>query len=181
MSEGAEMEVRLGIDTCFAVKRWPRPEDWAPIVADRLGLRLVEHSFDLVDPDDDMALLRIANVPPRGLSAHAVEQVESYRWRHGDAVAVGIMFEAHLAEAAGLLANSIVERQRMVLTSVGLPTTYHGAQLTELLEVMKVDKKSRGDLLRFVVIEDVGQPRILAGPSQGELMAAYSAIGGDDQ
>ena len=32
------MEVRLGIDTCFAVKRWPRPEDWAPIVADRLGL-----------------------------------------------------------------------------------------------------------------------------------------------
>ena len=113
--------------------------------------------------------------------AHAVEQVESYRWRHGDAVAVGIMFEAHLAEAAGLLANSIVERQRMVLTSVGLPTTYHGAQLTELLEVMKVDKKSRGDLLRFVVIEDVGQPRILAGPSQGELMAAYSAIGGDDQ
>ena len=38
MSEGAEMEVRLGIDTCFAVKRWPRPEDWAPIVADRLGV-----------------------------------------------------------------------------------------------------------------------------------------------
>jgi len=56
MSEGAEMEVRLGIDTCFAVKRWPRPEDWAPIVADRLGLRLVEHSFDLVDPDDAAAL-----------------------------------------------------------------------------------------------------------------------------
>ena len=50
------MEVRLGIDTCFAVKRWPRPEDWAPIVADRLGLRLVEHSFDLVDPDDAAAL-----------------------------------------------------------------------------------------------------------------------------
>ena len=48
-------------------------------------------------------------------------------------------------------------------------------------KVMKVDKKSRGDLLRFVVIENIGQPRILAGPSQGELMAAYSAIGGDDQ
>jgi len=43
------MRVRLGINTCFAVKRWPRPADWAPIVSDRLGLGLVEHSFDLVD------------------------------------------------------------------------------------------------------------------------------------
>ncbi len=42
------MRIRLGINTCFAVKRWPRPEDWAPIVRDRLGLRLVQHSFDLV-------------------------------------------------------------------------------------------------------------------------------------
>jgi sugar phosphate isomerase/epimerase len=43
------MRVHLGINTCFAVKRWPRPADWAPIVTDRLGLGLVEHSFDLVD------------------------------------------------------------------------------------------------------------------------------------
>jgi D-erythrulose 1-phosphate 3-epimerase len=44
------MRVRLGINTCFAVKRWPRAADWAPIVRDRLGLRLVQHSLDLV-PD----------------------------------------------------------------------------------------------------------------------------------
>lgn len=43
------MELQLGINTCFAVKRWPLAEDWAPIVRDRLGLRLVQHSFDLVD------------------------------------------------------------------------------------------------------------------------------------
>ncbi|MFL5779086.1 MAG: TIM barrel protein [Chloroflexota bacterium] len=43
------MELRLGINTCFAVKRWPRPDDWAPIVRDRLGLGLVQHSLDLVD------------------------------------------------------------------------------------------------------------------------------------
>lgn len=43
------MKLTLGINTCFAVKRWPRPVDWAPIVANRLRLRLVEHSFDLVD------------------------------------------------------------------------------------------------------------------------------------
>ena len=43
------MRARLGINTCFAVKRWPEPEDWAPIVADRLGLGLVQHSLDLED------------------------------------------------------------------------------------------------------------------------------------
>jgi hypothetical protein len=43
------MRLELGINTCFAVKRWPLAADWAPIVADHLGLRLVEHSFDLVD------------------------------------------------------------------------------------------------------------------------------------
>jgi sugar phosphate isomerase/epimerase len=43
------VNLTLGINTCFAVKRWPRPDDWAPIVGDRLGLRLVQHSLDLVD------------------------------------------------------------------------------------------------------------------------------------
>jgi sugar phosphate isomerase/epimerase len=39
----------LGINTCFAVKRWPRPADWAPIVSDTLGLDLVQVSLDLVE------------------------------------------------------------------------------------------------------------------------------------
>jgi D-erythrulose 1-phosphate 3-epimerase len=41
------VRVQLGINTCFAVKRWPRPEDWAPVVRDRLGLEVVQHSLDL--------------------------------------------------------------------------------------------------------------------------------------
>jgi sugar phosphate isomerase/epimerase len=48
--------VKLGINTCFAVKRWPRPQDWAPIVADDLGLDVVQHSLDLVDLDGEDAL-----------------------------------------------------------------------------------------------------------------------------
>jgi sugar phosphate isomerase/epimerase len=42
---------RLGINTCFAVKRWPEPSRWAEIVADELGLDLVQHSLDLVELD----------------------------------------------------------------------------------------------------------------------------------
>jgi hypothetical protein len=62
------MRLRLGVNTCFAVKRWPRPTDWGPIVRDRLGLSLVQHSLDLVDLDvDDPASLR------RDLGDHALE------------------------------------------------------------------------------------------------------------
>ncbi len=48
---------RLGINTCFAVKRWPEPEDWIAVVHE-LGLDLVQHSLDLVDLEtsaDDLA------------------------------------------------------------------------------------------------------------------------------
>ncbi len=44
------MEVRLGVNTRFAAKRWPRPEDWAPLVRDQLGLTVVQHCLDLVEP-----------------------------------------------------------------------------------------------------------------------------------
>jgi len=40
---------RLGINTCFAAKRWPRPEDWAAVVRNDLGLDLVELSADLLE------------------------------------------------------------------------------------------------------------------------------------
>jgi sugar phosphate isomerase/epimerase len=43
------MKVNLGINTCFALKRWPRPADWASVVRNDLGLDLVELSLDLIE------------------------------------------------------------------------------------------------------------------------------------
>jgi 3-dehydroquinate synthase len=63
-----------------------------------------------------------------------------------------------------------------VLSSLGLPTTYQAGRWEQLLAAMKVDKKSRGDLLRFVVIEGIGRPTILEGPDPTLLVAAYGEI-----
>src|SRR5580700_3621653 len=49
-----EVRARLGINNCFAVKRWPRPDDWAAIVAEDLGLDTVELSLDLLDGLDTL-------------------------------------------------------------------------------------------------------------------------------
>jgi sugar phosphate isomerase/epimerase len=49
------MRARLGINNCFAVKRWPQPDDWAQIVRGELGLDVVELSLDLVEDIGDAA------------------------------------------------------------------------------------------------------------------------------
>ena len=107
---------------------------------------------------------------------HAVEHVEGYRRRHGEAVAIGMVYAAELAARSGRLGADVVARHREVLTSVGLPTAYPGGHWDELLTAMRRDKKSRGDRLRFVVLEDVGRPVRLEGPKEQWLREAYDAI-----
>jgi 3-dehydroquinate synthase len=107
---------------------------------------------------------------------HAIEHVERYSWRHGAAVSVGMMFAAELARLAGRLDEAVVDRHRAVLTSVGLPVTYRGDRWDQLLSAMRRDKKSRGDLLRFVVLERVGRPVRLEGPDPTLLAAAYGEV-----
>jgi 3-dehydroquinate synthase len=63
-----------------------------------------------------------------------------------------------------------------VLDRVGLPTTYDRSDFESLHEVMKVDKKARGSQLRFVVLDDIAAPAILAGPSEADLRAAFDRM-----
>jgi 3-dehydroquinate synthase len=107
---------------------------------------------------------------------HAIERVESYRWRHGSAVSVGMMYVAELASLAGLASMGMTARHRAILTSVGLPVSYRQGNWQQLLAAMRVDKKSRGGNLRFVVLTDVGKPTILEGPAESLLELAYARI-----
>ncbi|WP_326696513.1 3-dehydroquinate synthase [Streptomyces sp. NBC_01754] len=107
---------------------------------------------------------------------HAIEKNERYKWRHGAAVSVGMVFAAELGRLAGRLDDATADRHRAVLESVGLPLTYRGDQWPKLLENMKVDKKSRGDLLRFVVLDGIGRPTVLEGPDPAILLAAYGEV-----
>lgn len=108
--------------------------------------------------------------------AHAVERREDYRWRHGDAVSVGLVFAAELARAAGRLDDATADRHRTVLSSVGLPVGYQPGVLDELVETMAGDKKSRAGLLRFVVLDGLAKPGRLEGPDHALLETAYAAL-----
>ena len=107
---------------------------------------------------------------------HAVELRENYRWRHGHAVAVGMMFIAHLAHSRSLIDADLVARHERILRAIGLPTTYPAGHFDELYAAMTRDKKNRDGNIRFVALTGVGQTTRLEGPTMPELEAAYAAI-----
>jgi 3-dehydroquinate synthase len=107
---------------------------------------------------------------------HALERVEHYRWRHGAAISIGMVFAAELGRLAGRLDDPTADRHRSVLSSLGLPTTYSADAWPRLFEAMKVDKKSRGSRLRFVVLSGLAKPSILEAPDPQLLAAAYAEV-----
>lgn len=107
---------------------------------------------------------------------HAIEYTERFQWRHGAAVSVGMVFAAELGRLAGKLDDAGVDRHRAILKGLGLPTTYGAGRWDALLTAMRRDKKTRGDLLRFVVLQGIGNPVRLEGPDPALLTAAYAAV-----
>ncbi|MET9271792.1 3-dehydroquinate synthase [Kribbella sp. NPDC003557] len=107
---------------------------------------------------------------------HAIERVERYKWRHGAAISIGMVFVAELARAAGRLDDATADRHRAVLESLGLPTSYRADAWPHLQDAMKLDKKTRADRLRFVVLDALAKPTILEAPDPSLLVAAYGEI-----
>ena len=110
-------------------------------------------------------------------SRHAIEKNERYKWRHGAAVSVGMVFAAELGRLAGRLGR---RHRRPAPRGPGVRRdcrcTYRGDQWPKLLETMRVDKKSRGDLLRFIVLDGLAKPTVLEGPDPAVLLAAYGEV-----
>lgn len=107
---------------------------------------------------------------------HAIELAERYQWRHGAAVSIGMVFAAELARMVGRLDDSVVDRHHSILNSLTLPVTYRRDRWPTLLDGMRRDKKARGDLLRFVVLDDLAKPGVLDVPDTSLLFAAYQEI-----
>jgi 3-dehydroquinate synthase len=107
---------------------------------------------------------------------HAVEKLERYAFRHGDAVAIGMVFAAEVGRLSGHLTQRDVDLHRELLTAVGLPVTYRRDAWPALRETMSLDKKARGARLRMVILDGVGNPVIYDSPPEDLLTQAYQAV-----
>lgn len=109
---------------------------------------------------------------------HAIERAENFAIPHGHAVSIGMVFAAALGRVTGRLDDATADRHRAVLGALGLPTSFAAGRWPELLEAMQHDKKSRGSTLRFVVLDGLAKPAILAAPDASLLAAAYAEVSG---
>ena len=106
---------------------------------------------------------------------HAIERVEGYQLRHGEAVAIGMVYAAEVARLMGRLDQVTVGRHRRVLQAVGLPTAYRPGLWPELRDAMTVDKKARGARLRMVLLDGLAQPAVVT-PPEPLLGSAYREV-----
>jgi len=107
---------------------------------------------------------------------HAVEIHSKYSLRHGEAVSIGMVFAAELAQIKGHLSAQIVDMHRLTLSALDLPTTYPRDAWSALAPLLALDKKSRGKTLRFVAISAIGSTLRIDNANEDELLAAYERI-----
>ena len=106
---------------------------------------------------------------------HALERVHRFGLRHGEAISVGMVFAAELAHRSDRIDADLLARHRTILATMGLPTT-DDTPFDELLAAMRLDKKTRGSQLRFVVLDGLARPAILAGPDEQLLRDGHQAL-----
>ena len=105
---------------------------------------------------------------------HALERASGYSMRHGECVAVGMIFAAELACAMSLVGEEIVARHRDIIEKLGLPIHITGRTFAELSPYLALDKKARGKKLRFVLLKGIGDP-IRVEPSH-DLSSIYEKV-----
>jgi shikimate kinase/3-dehydroquinate synthase len=104
--------------------------------------------------------------------AHAIESATGYaRYRHGEAVAVGLLCALRLSGRDALRAE-VAE----LLSAHGLPTSFDGPSTDEVVDAMWRDKKRRGDTVPFVLVEAPGQVTHGHEVSDADLRAAIDEV-----
>jgi 3-dehydroquinate synthase len=92
---------------------------------------------------------------------HALETAENYRMRHGEAVAIGMVYASRLAHRTGLCDASLPEQVEELIRSYGLPTDCTALSrrpsVTELTDTMQIDKKAEGGKVKFVLPRKLGE------------------------
>jgi 3-dehydroquinate synthase len=110
---------------------------------------------------------------------HALERLAGYRGlRHGEAVALGMVFAARVAEAIGLARPGLADGHVELLAAVGLPVGGVSLDPDQVLAAMATDKKQRKGL-RLVLLRDLGQPEVVTSPDRQVLVAAIRSLAED--
>ena len=89
---------------------------------------------------------------------HAIETLT--RVSHGEAIAIGMVAESTISVKRGLMKKEDRDRIEALLKKIGLPTAAT-ANRGRMMDVIRRDKKRRGDVIRMPVLDGIGNARIV--------------------
>jgi 3-dehydroquinate synthase len=95
---------------------------------------------------------------------HAVENLSGYKITHGEAISIGMAAEGKIAVGMGLWKEEELGRLTRLLTRAGLPTSMpEYMNIQDIIDAMKLDKKSRGGKIEMVLPETIGRMAEIGG------------------
>jgi 3-dehydroquinate synthetase len=93
---------------------------------------------------------------------HAVELVSKFQLRHGEAIAIGMVAEAKLAEQLKIASKGLADTIKDVLLKVGLPVQIpEEYPREEIIRAMRVDKKKNAKAIRFALPAEIGRVELV--------------------
>jgi 3-dehydroquinate synthase len=108
---------------------------------------------------------------------HALERLESFGGRtHGEAISIGMVFAARLAEALGTCEPGLAGRTVRLLSSLGLETGGSLPPVEDILGAFRLDKKYHGGV-RFVLLAEVGEPAIADDVAEASVRTILEEMG----
>jgi 3-dehydroquinate synthase len=109
---------------------------------------------------------------------HALEAVTKYRrFRHGEAVAYGLLAAARIAAHRGLFAEDERHRIADVITALGPLPSVADLSIGDVLEAIRRDKKMSRGVLRFVLPVSIGSAQVVNDVQADEIVKTLTELG----
>jgi 3-dehydroquinate synthase len=107
---------------------------------------------------------------------HALERISGYKWKHGEAVAFGLLAATRLSQVHGLCDFSLPFRVEQLLKALNLPTRYTGYSSAEFRAAMGTDKKRKGSTVRFVLLRSAGDPVLCDDVPDAKVLSVLDSL-----
>jgi 3-dehydroquinate synthase len=177
LAEVAKYGLTLDVELLQWLERDPGPVvQRDPAVLEQLVARCVAAKARVVAADERDAGARLVLNYGHTLG-HALERLDSFAGRsHGEAIAIGMVFAARVAERRDLCAAGLAARTARLLSGLGLETDGVLPAADDVLDAIRMDKKFHGGV-RLVLLEDVGWPLVVDGVADDEVRRVLETMG----
>jgi len=143
-----------------------------PVISESCGIKA-----SIVEQDElETGVRRLLNFGHT--AGHALEAVTKYRWfRHGEAVAYGMLVAAEIAVRRGTLPEDDRSALRDAIAKLGPLPAVTDVSIAQALDAITHDKKIVAGQLHYVLPKAIGTCEVVADVTKDEIAAALAALG----